>query len=38
MIDKAKNPHGILSMKGNTGNLTIKAEQLEWRRGKDYEV
>jgi hypothetical protein len=38
MIDKAKNPHGILSMKGNTGNLTIKAEQLEWRRGKVIEL
>jgi len=38
MIDKAKNPHGILSMKGNTGNLTIKAEQLEWRMGKVIEL
>jgi hypothetical protein len=25
-------------MKGNTGNLTIKAEQLEWRRGKVIEL
>jgi hypothetical protein len=37
-IDKAKNPHAIISMKGNTGNLTIKAEQLEWRRGKVIEL
>ena len=38
MRDKAKNPHALIYMKGNTGNLSIKAEQLEWRRGKVIEL